>query len=47
MSNYRKKLVVNPGVHDRAKKIFDPANGKRESHKWALPVLLKLVASSD
>src|SRR5213593_1069319 len=37
MSNYRKKLVVNPGSNIRLKH-FDPGyHGKHESHKSALP----------
>jgi PPK2 family polyphosphate:nucleotide phosphotransferase len=36
MSNYRKKLVVNPGSKIRLKH-FDPGyRGEHESHKWAL-----------
>src|SRR5437879_11994638 len=37
MSNYRKKLVVNPGSNIRLKHFARGYHGKHESHKSALP----------
>src|SRR6266478_6521215 len=37
MSNYRKKLVVNPGSNIRLKHFDSGYHGKHESHKSALP----------
>jgi hypothetical protein len=46
MSNYRKKLVVNPGSKIRLKH-FDPGyHGKHESHKSALPEIQENPAAN-